>query len=58
MLSNQSDKEKESKKLRELDKFWQTVRDDPSDFIGWTYLLQYVDGAVNSLSYIYKTYRF
>ncbi|XP_029345411.1 pre-mRNA-processing factor 39 isoform X4 [Acyrthosiphon pisum] len=41
------DKEKESKKLRELDKFWQTVRDDPSDFIGWTYLLQYVDGAKN-----------
>jgi len=45
-LFDQSDKEKESKKLRELDKFWQTVRDDPSDFIGWTYLLQYVDGAV------------
>ncbi|XP_050429270.1 pre-mRNA-processing factor 39-like [Adelges cooleyi] len=42
-----NDKEKESKKLRELDKFWQTVRDDPSDFIGWTYLLQYVDGAKN-----------
>ncbi|VVC31593.1 Tetratricopeptide-like helical domain,HAT (Half-A-TPR) repeat [Cinara cedri] len=41
------DKEKESKKLRELDKFWQTVRDDPSDFIGWTYLLQYVDTAKN-----------
>jgi len=28
------------------------VRDDPSDFIGWTYLLQYVDGAVCFLNFI------
>ncbi|XP_045461286.1 pre-mRNA-processing factor 39 [Harmonia axyridis] len=31
------------KKLPELDKFWKAVNDDPTDFTGWTYLLQYVD---------------
>lgn len=34
---------KEDKRLPELDKYWKTVKDDPSDFTGWTYLLQYVD---------------
>lgn len=33
----------EVKPITELDKFWQTVKDDPSDFVGWTYLLQFVD---------------
>jgi len=33
----------EVKPTAELDKFWQAVKDDPSDFAGWTYLLQYVD---------------
>ena len=28
----------------ELDKFWKTVKDDPTDFTGWTHLLQFVDG--------------
>ncbi|GJQ81185.1 hypothetical protein Trydic_g11530 [Trypoxylus dichotomus] len=41
------DKEKEKtekpKKLPELDKYWKAVNDDPTDFTGWTYLLQYVD---------------
>lgn len=46
-FSNQIDTEKESKIIRELDEFWQTVRDNPSDFIGWTCLLKYVDGIVN-----------
>ncbi|CAG9759691.1 unnamed protein product [Ceutorhynchus assimilis] len=31
------------KKLPELDKYWKAVDDDPTDFTGWTYLLQYVD---------------
>ncbi|KAL1500737.1 hypothetical protein ABEB36_006183 [Hypothenemus hampei] len=31
------------KKLPELDKYWKAVNDDPTDFTGWTYLLQYVD---------------
>ncbi|CAG9773228.1 unnamed protein product [Ceutorhynchus assimilis] len=31
------------KKLPELDKYWKAVNDDPADFTGWTYLLQYVD---------------
>ncbi|XP_063992035.1 pre-mRNA-processing factor 39 isoform X1 [Diachasmimorpha longicaudata] len=29
--------------LPELDKYWKAVNEDPSDFTGWTYLLQYVD---------------
>ncbi|KAH0556595.1 pre-mRNA-processing factor 39 [Cotesia glomerata] len=31
------------KTLPELDKYWKAVIEDPSDFTGWTYLLQYVD---------------
>lgn len=39
---------KDSKsKLPELDKYWKAVNDDPSDFTGWTYLLQYVDQVVS-----------
>ncbi|KAH8385606.1 hypothetical protein KR200_003127, partial [Drosophila serrata] len=37
------DKEKERKKLPELDRYWRAVKEDSSDFTGWTYLLQYVD---------------
>lgn len=36
-------KVEEIKPITELDKFWQAVKDDSSDFAGWTYLLQYVD---------------
>ncbi|KAH8312109.1 hypothetical protein KR044_009437, partial [Drosophila immigrans] len=36
-------KEKERKKLPDLEKYWRVVKDDASDFTGWTYLLQYVD---------------
>lgn len=34
------------KKPTELDKYWKAVNDDPTDFTGWTYLLQYVDQEV------------
>ncbi|XP_069114991.1 pre-mRNA-processing factor 39-like isoform X1 [Argopecten irradians] len=27
----------------ELEKYWKAVRDNPTDFTGWTYLLQYVE---------------
>lgn len=27
----------------ELEKYWKPVNEDPTDFTGWTYLLQYVD---------------
>ncbi|XP_037943449.1 pre-mRNA-processing factor 39-like [Teleopsis dalmanni] len=37
------DKEKERKRLPELDKYWRAVKEDTTDFTGWTYLLQYVD---------------
>jgi len=40
-------KTEEIKPITELDKFWQAVKDDPSDFAGWTYLLQYVDQENN-----------
>jgi len=36
------DKVKNDRK-KELAKFWKTVKDDPSDFTGWTHLLQFVD---------------
>ena len=29
-----------------LEKFWKAVRDNPSDFTGWTYLLQFVEQQV------------
>lgn len=35
------------KPLPLLEKYWKAVKDDPSDFTGWTYLLQYVDQAVS-----------
>ncbi|XP_045777059.1 pre-mRNA-processing factor 39 isoform X1 [Maniola jurtina] len=40
--SSVDDKPKK-KTLPELDKYWKVVNDDPTDFTGWTYLLQYVD---------------
>jgi len=40
-------KTEEVKPVTEFDKFWQAVKDDPSDFAGWTYLLQYVDQENN-----------
>lgn len=49
-LDGDIEKEKEEKskpkKLPELDKYWKAVNDDPTDFTGWTYLLQYVDQEV------------
>jgi len=30
----------------ELEQYWKAVRDNPSDFTGWTYLLQYVEQEV------------
>lgn len=38
--------DKEKKSLPDLDKYWKAVNDDPADFTGWTYLLQYVDQEV------------
>lgn len=35
------------KSLPLLEKYWKAVKDDPNDFTGWTYLLQYVDQAVS-----------
>ena len=48
LLDPDSEKEKDEKsskpkKLPTLDKYWKAVNDDPTDFTGWTYLLQYVD---------------
>ncbi|XP_039757640.1 pre-mRNA-processing factor 39 isoform X1 [Pararge aegeria] len=37
------DDKPKKKTLPELDKYWKVVNDDPTDFTGWTYLLQYVD---------------
>lgn len=40
------------KTLPELEKYWKAVNEDPSDFTGWTYLLQYVDQEVSKQIYI------
>jgi hypothetical protein len=34
------------KELTELEKYWKAVKDNPADFTGWTYLLQYVEQEV------------
>lgn len=36
--------------LPELEKYWKAVTDDPTNFTGWTYLLQYVDTEVRASS--------
>ncbi|XP_070578914.1 pre-mRNA-processing factor 39-like [Ptychodera flava] len=36
-------KEKEDPPPKELAKYWKVVKDNTSDFTGWTYLLQYVE---------------
>ncbi|KAK3923089.1 Pre-mRNA-processing factor 39 [Frankliniella fusca] len=41
--SPKKEKEAKAKLLPELEKYWKAVKDDPADFTGWTYLLQYVD---------------
>ena len=40
------------KSLPELDKYWKAVNDDPADFTGWTYLLQYVDQEVSAVFFL------
>jgi pre-mRNA-processing factor 39 len=40
---------KARKSLPELEKYWKAVKEDPSDFTGWTYLLQYVDQEVGEM---------
>ncbi|XP_055949465.1 pre-mRNA-processing factor 39-like isoform X1 [Argiope bruennichi] len=39
--------ESETNKTSELEKYWQVVKDNPSDFGGWTYLLHYVEQENN-----------
>lgn len=40
------DAEEKQRKESELGKYWKTVEDNPMDFTGWTYLLQYVEQEV------------
>ncbi|UYV80457.1 PRPF39 [Cordylochernes scorpioides] len=48
MHPENDDKEnKDPKEPTELEKYWQNVRENPTDFIGWTYLLQYVEQENN-----------
>ncbi|ESO85389.1 hypothetical protein LOTGIDRAFT_229414 [Lottia gigantea] len=41
------EEKKEDKVETELDKYWKAVNDNPTDFTGWTYLLQYVEQEGN-----------
>jgi len=47
LLKEKEKQEAETKakndRKKELTKFWKTVKDDPTDFTGWTHLLQFVD---------------
>lgn len=47
------DSVEEKKVLPELEKYWKAVNDDPTNFTGWTYLLQYVDMEVIEMSALY-----
>lgn len=49
--STEKEEKPKPKKLPELDKYWKAVNDDPTDFTGWTYLLQYVDQEVRILHF-------
>ncbi|XP_064599898.1 pre-mRNA-processing factor 39-like [Liolophura sinensis] len=40
---NEKSNPEEPKQSTELEKYWKAVKDNPSDFTGWTYLLQYVE---------------
>lgn len=40
------DAEEKRQKEAELGKYWTAVEDNPMDFTGWTYLLQYVEQEV------------
>lgn len=51
-LSDSKEKEVVHKSLPLLEKYWKAVKDDPTDFTGWTYLLQYVDQAVCFISFL------
>ena len=42
------DETKHEKESTELEKYWKAVRENPADFTGWTYLLQYVEQEVCS----------
>ena len=44
-LEDKKNAEKKAKET-ELEKYWKPVRENPSDFTGWTYLLQYVEQEV------------
>lgn len=49
--------EKDDKKETELEKYWKAVKDNPADFTGWTYLLQYVEQEVSGYTF-YFSYNF
>ena len=40
---NEDESKTAKKRSPDLAKFWKAVEDDPKDFTGWTYLLQFVD---------------
>lgn len=55
-----ADKNDVKKRSPDLAKFWKAVEDDPQDFTGWTYLLQFVDntGDINDGREAYDAFLF
>ncbi len=45
LLKAKEEAEKE-RKAAELAKYWKAIEDNPMDFTGWTYLLQFVEQEV------------
>ena len=43
------DEEEEEKENPELNKYWKAVKENPTDFTAWTYLLQFVEQNVSGL---------
>ena len=43
---DQTNDETETRELTELEKYWKAVNENPTDFTGWTYLLQFVEQEV------------
>lgn len=47
--------EEQKKKETELEKYWKAVKENPMDFTGWTYLLQFVEQEVRIIHFQWDT---
>lgn len=50
-LNTTEAKPAKTEKESDLEKYWKPVKENPGDFTGWTYLLQYVEQEVTVYSF-------